>query len=459
MNEFIQSNMPEWVGVLQLVYIALLLIVAKLIKEKLPVLNKVIIPSSLLAGFIGWILSEQVLGLFSVDVKFLEVIIYNAMGLGFIALALKTNKANRDTKPFTTGAIIASGYLFQAFIGALIVFVLFSKYFLGTGFLLALGFSQGPSLAYNIGHGWEVSKIVNLHLGASLGVAIAAIGFLWGGVLGVTINNYHARKNKIEVLYKKDEVVSTNIEIESHSKVTFFDALTTQIVLILLVYGVVFLLLFGIKTYLPRLGNLGETFAGLFYGLNFLIGIVLAFGFKRIQKKITEKGKDVRFLTNNYILQSISSFLFNIMITASVLVISSASVREYLPFILIATTIGGVASYFYFRFLVRWQYKENHHEYTIGLYGNGTGTISTGIALVKMLDPNLEKPVVQDLVVGAGTALFFAIPLFGILVLPEIAFETGDSRFILFTFIAIIGYFIVLMLLLALFKIVNSRRV
>ncbi|QVK21548.1 hypothetical protein KHQ82_04285 [Mycoplasmatota bacterium] len=450
MKEFMLEFMPEWVGVLQLIYIAVLLLVAKLFKEKLPILNKVILPSSLLAGFIGWVLSDQALGLFTVDVKFLEVIIYNAMGLGFIALALKTTAGSKKNKPFTTGAVIASGYLFQAFIGALIVVLLFSEYFLGTGFILALGFSQGPSLAYNIGHGWETQGF--LTLGGGLGVTIAAIGFLWGGIMGVIINNYYARKNKIDILYKKDELVKTNIEIESHSKVTFFDALTTQVVLIMLIYGVVFILLFFTKTYLPKLGGLGDTFAGLFYGLNFLIGIVIAFGFKKIQRRVTEKGKDVKFLTNNYILQSISSFLFNIMITASVLVVSSASVREYLPFILIATTIGGVITYFYFKFLVRWLYPEYHHEYTVGLYGNGTGTVSTGIALVKMIDPNLEKPVVEDLVVGSGTALFFAIPLFGILALPEIAFKKEEPIWILLTFVAIIGYFIVLLTGLALSK-------
>lgn len=452
MTEFINTNMGEWVGILQLIYIAGLLLVAKVIKEKVPVLNKVIIPSALVAGFIGWILSDQALGFFTVDVAFLEVVIYNAMGLGFIALALKSSKESSEMRPLTTGAIIASGYLIQAIIGTIVLALLFSKYFLGTGFLVALGFSQGPSLAYNIGIGWERSGLVAL--GSGLGVAIAAVGFLWGGIFGVIVNNYHARKNKLEILEVKHEIVKTTIEIESHSKVTFFDALTTQIVLVLLIYGGVFAILTGTEYFLPKLGGLGDTFAGLFYGLNFLIGIFIAFGFKKIQKRVTEKGRDIRFMTNNYILQSISSFLFNLMITASVLIISSASVREYLPFILVATTVAGVLSYYYFRAMSRWLFDNHHHEYTVGLYGNGTGTISTGIALVKMLDPNLEKPVVQDLVMGAGTALFFAIPLFGILAMPEAMIDMGLSA-VWYILLALFGYWAVLLTGLAL---ANRRR-
>jgi ESS family glutamate:Na+ symporter len=244
----------------------------------------------------------------------------------------------------------------------------------------------------------------------------------------------------------KHEIVSTDIHIESHSKVTFFDALTSQVVLLLLIYGVTFLIVLATQVFLPDEGILSQ-FKTLFYGLHFLIGVFVAFGFKALQKRYKFRGKDLRFMTNDYLLQSISSFMFNVMITASVLVVTTSSVREYLPFILIATTVAGLASYFYFRMLARWQFDNHQHEYTIGLYGNNTGTISTGIALVKMLDPNLEKPVVQDLVLGSGTALFFAIPLLGMLVMPATFAEAGMplGTSALYIFLALFGYFFILM--------------
>lgn len=452
MTEFFnQYNMGDWGAIVQFIYIAVLLLVAKIIKEKVPVINKVILPSALVAGFLGWILSDQALGLFTVDRELLEVVIHHAMGLGFIALALKTSSTSQETRPLTTGAIIATGYLFQAILGTIIIVILFSEYFLGTGFLIALGFSQGPSLAFSIGSGWEREGL--LALGGGLGLAIAAIGFLWGGIAGVIINNYHARKNNLEILHVKHEIVSTNIEIESHSKVTFFDALTSQIVLTLLIYGVTFLIVLATQVLLPDEGILSQ-FKTLFYGLHFLIGVFVAFGFKALQKRFTFKGKSLKFMTNNYLLQSLSSFLFNVMIAASVLVVTTSSVKEYLPFILIATTIAGVLTYYYLRTIVKWQYNQHHHEYTIGLYGNSTGTISTGIALVKMIDPNLEKPVVQDLVIGSGTALFFAIPLLGMLVMPATFAEAGMDRLpsILYIFLALVGYLIILIIGLGIAK-------
>jgi ESS family glutamate:Na+ symporter len=106
---FNQYNMGDWGSVVQFIYIAALLLVAKIVKEKVPIINKIIVPSALVAGFIGWILSDQLLGLFHVDREMLEVIIHHAMGLGFIALALKTGNSTKETRPLTTGAIIASG--------------------------------------------------------------------------------------------------------------------------------------------------------------------------------------------------------------------------------------------------------------------------------------------------------------------------------------------------------------
>ncbi len=440
MESFITELLPEYLAISHFIFIALLLLIAKVLKERVPYLNKIIIPSALLAGAIGWVLSDQALGLVTLDTAFLEVVMYNAIGLGFIALALRTNE-KVSNKPFVTGAIIASGYLMQAFIGALVVVIFFSELFLGTGFLISLGFSQGPSLAFNIGSGWEQQGLVPS--GGTLGVAIAAIGFLWGGIVGVYINNLYARKHKLVLNKDDDRILVSNIEIESHSKITIFDVLTTNIVLVLLIYGGVMILLGFSQRFLIPLGGLAQTLANLFYGLNFLVGILLAFAFKRIHRTMNTKGINIGFVTNNYILQSISSFLFNVLITSSVLIISRASIDQYLFFILLGTSLAGVITYGYFKWLVRWQYTEYQHEYTIGFYGNNTGVISTGIALVKMIDPELKTPVVQGLVVGSGTALFFAIPLFGILVIPE-AF-LGQTIGIVYTFAALIAYWLILM--------------
>ena len=59
-------------------------------------------------------------------------------------------------------------------------------------------------------------------------------------------------------------------------------------------------------------------------------------------------------------------------------------------------------------------------QYFIGLFGMLTGVASTGLALLKGVDPNLETPVAEEMVLGSGTAITMALPLFAILFIPSL---------------------------------------
>ena len=97
------------------------------------------------------------------------------------------------------------------------------------------------------------------------------------------------------------------------------------------IYGAVYLTLVLLEGYLlPQMGDLGETFAGVFHGFNFLIGILYALLFKKLLVYLDEKGKNVNFMTNNYILSNISSIAFNFLIAAAVLTITIESIKELL---------------------------------------------------------------------------------------------------------------------------------
>ncbi|HPG44024.1 MAG TPA: hypothetical protein PLJ98_09485, partial [Acholeplasmataceae bacterium] len=46
-----------------------------------------------------------------------------------------------------------------------------------------------------------------------------------------------------------------------------------------------------------------------------------------------------------------------------------------------------------------------------GMYGTMTGTVSTGIALLREVDPYFETPAATDLVTGTTTAIIFGFPI------------------------------------------------
>jgi ESS family glutamate:Na+ symporter len=216
--------------------------------------------------------------------------------------------------------------------------------------------------------------------------------------------------------------------------------------MILVVYAFVGITIGATGKYLPMIGGgIGSTLAGLFHGFHFMFGIFYSLIFKKIQNNLEARGHRSKFVTNNYILSNITSFMFNIMIAASFIIITIETVGMYWLELLIITSVGGVLSYFFLKFVVAKLYGHSIFEYLIALYGMLTGTASTGIALLKSVDPDLKTEVAENLVAGSATAAIFGIPLILIILpLPVVGWTTNQPIYYSITLIALIGYLIIL---------------
>ncbi len=421
--------MEKWNVLIYLILIGILLFVGKILKTWVPLINRVVIPTALMGGIVGLAFSLIFPTVLPIDRTVVEAIVYHALALGFISLSLKnTNKANKaKRKLWSTGMIITSTYALQGFIGILLILLFWSDKFVGAGMLLPLGFGQGPGLAISFGRMWGDMLGGN---GISLGASYAFLGFLWGGIVGVFAINYIARKKGLvkPTQYEDKSVQKTTIEIDTVKEVSALDGLTVQIVIISIIYGLVWLTLYVFNIILkPANGGIGQTVYNLLEGFNFIIGIGYALLYKVILHAIEKKNPKVEIITNNYLLSNISSMCFNFMIAGSVLMISVDFLAEYWQLLLVVSTIGGISTFFYTRFITNRVYSQHKDEYFVALYGMLTGVASTGIALLKGLDRNLETPVAEELVLGSGTAITMALPLFGILMLPSIGYGTANE--------------------------------
>jgi ESS family glutamate:Na+ symporter len=375
-------------------------------------------------------------------------IVYHALAIGFISLSLKRTKTDNKKKVWSTGMVITSTYALQGFIGILMVLLFYSDKFVGAGMLLPLGFGQGPGLATSFGRMW--TDMLNGY-GVALGASYAFLGFVFGGTIGVLAINVLARRKGVEKTkrYWDDSINKTNIEIDTVKEISVLDGLTVQVVVIMLIYGLVWLTLFLLEGVLLNLGNIGQTIFNLLSGFNFILGIAYALIYKQIVKKIEKKGKNLNFMTNDYMLSNISSLSFNFMITGAVLTITIDFLTEFGWLLILVSAIGGFATLFYVRFLTQKVYSDYKDEYFVGLFGMLTGVASTGIALLKGLDRNLESPVAEEMVLGSGTAITMALPLFGFLMLPSLGY--GQSYEGIFELIALFGclaYVIVMFVIL-----------
>jgi glutamate:Na+ symporter, ESS family len=435
--------MEEWGIIVYFLLIGVLMFVAKVLKTWVPGLNKVVIPTALLGGFIGLVISLVFAPIITgqetfYDVNALIFMVYHALAIGFIALALKRDSSKIKKKIWSTGMLITSTYAMQALIGLLVVLLFFSTKFAGSGMLVALGFGQGPGLAISIGSVFDnVITDGTFNTFAVLGASYSFLGFVFGGTIGVLLINIISRKRGVAKPkhYQESSTGKITVEIDTIKEISTLDGLTTQGIIIAIIYGLVFLTLHVLDILIGDIAG-GAVF-GLIKGFNFIIGILYALLYKSILMRFERKGKNIRFMTNNYMLSNIASASFNIMIAGSVLTITLDFLAAYGVQLVVTAILVGIITMFYLRFMTKRIYADHHEEYFIGLFGMLTGVASTGLALLKGIDPNLDTPVAEEMVLGSGTAISMALPLFAILFIPILTY--GSPNELLWNWIAVLG--------------------
>jgi len=444
-----------WDTVKDFLFLSLFLIIAIILKSKIKFFQRFLIPTAIIGGFIGLILGSEVLKLIKLSPDSLGKLVYHLMAIGFIALALKDRKGSRNRDNVNTGFIIVSTYLAQGILGFIVslalAYTIFPNLFPPFGLLLPLGFAQGPGQAYSIGSSWEEIGLIN---GGNIGLSIATIGFLWAIIFGIPLLNYLVRRKKRLGLDIDDQAGKKTINdiAEKHtgtvSKKMFIDNLTVQLVLIGFVYLLTYFTLKGISILLEPLGTYGNTVANLFWGFHFVVATMIAILVRIILNILKRKNWLHINYPDNYILQRVSASSFDYMIVAAISAISIVTFRENWIPITIITTLGGLFTIIYAIYISKRVYKSYVLEHIVALYGMLTGTITTGVALLREIDPDSKSNVAENIVIGSAVALPLGIPLMFILGLAVTGHSANKPILYLYSLLIFIAYLAVLLFIL-----------
>ncbi len=447
----------NWSLIILFSILSILLGIGTFLKRMIPLFKKYLIPVSIIAGFLGLILGPEVLNIIQFNLKDLENLVYHLMAIGFISLALKDRPIRKGNDLLQTSFYIVSTYLIQGILGfgiSLILFyTIFPDIFPPLGLLLPLGYGQGPGQAYSIGSSWEAKGFA---FGGNIGLTIATFGYLWALIPGILILNYLVRKNKMstekslaekepEYIVEKDEAGDAPISAS-------IDKITIQFFMIGIIYLVTYLTIKGLNSLLYPLGKFGETLAETLWGFQFIFGTIYAIGLRFIFNFFKKSKIMIYNYPNNYLLSRISGVSFDFMVTAAICAISiRVFVANYIP-ILIITTLGGIVTYFFCYYLAKYTYKHYQLEYFIALYGMLTGTLSTGLALLREVDRNFTSPVAENLVLSSGIALPIGFPLLLLLTAPIIGYTTNNPNLYFITIGILIAYLLIMFLFISLLR-------
>ena len=459
MNNFWDYNVWSWVLLLSVLLGSLL--VGNVLKKAIPLLNRSLIPTSVLGGCILLIVAglwRLITGDIMFDTKYfdfsgtakLETITYHTLALGFIASAFKTNggKLNkkRTVEIFNTGVTTVSTYLLQAIVGfsiTLVAALAITNFFPAAGVLLPFGYGQGTGQAMNYGNIYEVD--FGFVGGKSFGLVIAALGFLSAAIGGVIHLNVMRRSGKLVLSKREDGSLHTDA-IDSDSEIPMqesIDKMTVQIALIMVAYFGAYLLMAGLGTLLPGMRS-------VIYGFNFLLGVLSATLVKSLLNVLSRAKIVKKKYTNNFLMTRVSNFFFDIMVVAGVAAIRLDILENYWGLILILCVVGAIITYIYNRIVAKTLFPDYTEEQFLTMYGMLTGTASTGIILLREIDGDFKTPASDNMVYQNFPAIVFGFPMMFLATLAPVK--------PMLTMIAFVIFFIVMNLILFRSKIFRRKK-
>ena len=114
---------------------------------------------------------------------------------------------------------------------------------------------------------------------------------------------------------------------------------------------------------------------------------------------------------NNYLLSRMSGLAFDLMIVAGIAGINIDDLSGYwLPFILMAV-LGAIVTFVYLLYMCKKLYPGYAFEGFFSMYGMLTGTISSGVLLLREIDPDFETPAANNLVLQNIPAVVLGLPI------------------------------------------------
>jgi len=429
----------NWDVFINLGIISFALLIATYIRSKVKFFQKYLIPNALTAGFILLPLYNYVFPLIGFETASLKDLAYHFLGMSFVVLTLKHSqpktKDNDGAMPMAIGILYQ--YSIQIIIGLLltvgIIYTIRPELFHSFGIFMPLGFVLGPGQAMSIGMSWtEISGISGL---GSVGLTFAALGFIlccFGGIyfINFAIRNkwvseeelsYMGKEGTRRGIFSRDRKEPLPVGSLLTSESEAIDSMTLQTGLVIFTYFLSFLLLLGITKLLALIGDAGVQLGDSLWGINFIFAALTGMLMRRILV-----GLKADHIVDNMTMNRVSGLLVDIMVTAAIAAISIAVVLDYWLPILIVALVGGVISIWAVIYIGSRMYKTHRFFRTLMIFGVSTGTLSTALALLRVVDPDFKSPVVQDYTFGSGIVFVLVIPLILFMGWPLRTFMTGE---------------------------------
>lgn len=436
-------------------FMSVFLLIGFILRAKISFFQKFFIPACITAGILGLVLKG--IGILHIPDEDLKYFAYHLFNITFISLGLTArnhgHKAQSDDgtdKNFkgvlSMGLLIASVAALQFLIGGgcVILFNLLGYNLFSTfGFLVPMGFEEGPGQALSIGQTWETYGFMDA---STIGLSFAMFGFIVAIFVGVPLVGWAIKKGYTVVkhedvsidfrtgVFKRHQEKEPAGSLTTHSSA--IDTLTVHFALI----GVVYLITYGFLTLIEQVTP--SDISEMYWGFFFIWGLLFAF----ILRKIIEK-LGVDYVLDSRIQNRITGWSVDFLIVTSIIAITLSVVWKFIIPLVFMGALTAVITLFWVLYLGKRIWRNYNYERIAGAFGMETGTVATGLVLIRLTDPYFKTPAATDLAVSSIIALPFLFVMFHVMNGPILFGWSLEMTLLIF--------FIFEIAILALFKVLK----
>lgn len=382
---------------------SVMLCIGMVLRAKIPFFRNMLVPASVIAGLLGVVFMNVVpaLGIqLGTDGDMFSNIVNNLFTVSFISISLtstpkseESNAKNVVKGALALGLIWCLLYALTPLIATGLVAIFGKSVEMNPiyGMLIQFAFCQGPGQSAAYGaifeqFGWPNSAMVAMTFASIgfvvaffVGIPAAKAGIKKGlakncGKLDDTILKGYLTKEEQTEYMVKDTTVNSNIET-----LAFHFALI----------GVCYVVALGIGKILGKIpGFMGQSMSAMM----FMNGMYAAYIVKALMKKL-----NLDFLQENVLQSKITGWTADYLVVCAFMAVSVNVISKWLLPIIVVSVVITVVTFvvcFYFGQRIG---GSNDFERTLGIYGTCTGTVPSGIALVRIVDPNFRTTTSVEL--------------------------------------------------------------
>lgn len=373
---------------------SLLLLFGFLLRSKVRFIQNLFLPASLLAGFMGLILGPNGLNLlpFSSSIGvysgILIALVFGALPLASQKVPFKTISKRVGNMWAYSQSVMILQWGLGALFGLVVIRAIWGDVNPGFGLMLASGFAGGHGTAAAVGtafagHGWEDA--------ASLAMTSATVGIVSAIVGGLIIIKFGLKKGYTKFITDFDDLpteLKTGLIPQDIRESSGSNTVSPISIDPLLFHSALILGISVLGYYVAKFGaKLMPQISIPTFSVAFIVGVILM---KVFENTGVDKYIDKKIITR------ISGSATDLLVAFGIASIKLPVVVAYAGPLALLFAFGLLYCWFMFRVLGPRIFTTFWFEKSIFTWGWATGTMAMGIALLKIIDPDLKSNTLDD---------------------------------------------------------------